>query len=112
PWSSENTAPANQSFIKAYQAKFNMAPDQFAAQAYDAMNILAATLKTIKLSGNLAKDREALRVALPHTKWDGATGKFTFRPAPISKTGKAVGYDAQQDAIVNIAQHSKFIVLK
>lgn len=112
PWSSENTAPANQAFIKAYQAKFNMAPDQFAAQAYDAMNILAATLKNVKLSGNLAKDREAVRVALPAAKWDGATGKFSFRPAPASKTGKAVGYDAQQDAIVNIAQHNKFVVLK
>jgi branched-chain amino acid transport system substrate-binding protein len=112
PWSSENTAPANQAFIKAYQAKFKMAPDQFAAQAYDGMNIAVAALKKVKLTGDLAKDRDAVRVALPDVQWDGATGKFKFRAAPASKTGKAVGYDAQQEAIVNIAKQGKFVVLK
>lgn len=112
PWSSENTAPANKAFIAAYQAKFKADPDQFAAQAYDALNIMSAALKTMKLSGNLEKDRQALQQALPKVKWDGATGPFAFRPAPASKDGKPVGYDAQQDAIVNIGKDSKFVLLK
>jgi branched-chain amino acid transport system substrate-binding protein len=111
PWSAQNTAPANLAFIAAYKAKFNSDPDQFAAQAYDAMHIVAAALKNVKLSGNLEKDRQALRDALPAVKSDGATGKFEFRRAP-SKDGKEVGYDAQQDAIVNIAKGGKFVVLK
>src|ERR1035437_3708435 len=76
PWSAQNTAPANVAFIAAYKAKFNSDPDQFAAQAYDAMHIVADALKKVKLSGNLEKDRQALRDALPGAKSDGATGKF------------------------------------
>lgn len=111
PWSAENSTPANQAFIAAYKAKFNADPDQFAAQAYDAMHIVATALRSTKLSGNLEKDRLALRDALPAVKLDGATGKFAFRRAP-SKDGKESGYDAAQDAIVNIAEHGKFVLLK
>jgi len=111
PWSAENSAPANVAFIAAYKAKFNVDPDQFAAQAYDAMYITATALKSVKLSGDAGKDRLALRDALPAVKFDGATGKFAFRRAP-SKDGKEAGYDASQDAIVNIATHGKFVLLK
>jgi branched-chain amino acid transport system substrate-binding protein len=111
PWSAENQAPANKNFMAAYKAKFNAEPDQFAAQAYDAMYIVADALKKVKLSGNLDKDRVALRDALPEVKLDGATGKFSFRRAK-DKSGKDAGYDAQQDAIVNIAKGGKFVLLK
>ena len=111
PWSSENTAPANKAFIAAYKAKFNAEPDQFAAQAYDALYVVADALKKVKLTGTLDKDRAAVRDALPAVKLDGATGKFAFRRAP-AKDGKEAGYDADQDAIVNIAKGGKFVLLK
>ena len=111
PWSAENSAPANKAFIAAYKAKFNAEPDQFAAQAFDAMHIAAEALKKAKLTGSLEKDREAVREALPGVKVDGATGKFAFRRAP-AKDGKEAGYDAEQDAIVNIAKGGKFVLLK
>ncbi|MBC3868829.1 ABC transporter substrate-binding protein [Undibacterium oligocarboniphilum] len=111
PWSAENIAPANKQFIADYKAKFNADPDQFAAQAYDAMHIVTEALKQVKLSGNPEKDRLALRDALPAVKHDGATGKFAFRRA-APKDGKEAGYDAQQDAIVNIAKGGKFVLLK
>ena len=111
PWSAENTAPANKAFIAAYKAKFNAEPDQFAAQAYDALYVVADALKKVKLTGTLDKDRAAIREALPAVKLDGATGKFAFRRAP-AKDGKEAGYDADQDAIVNIAKGGKFVVLK
>jgi branched-chain amino acid transport system substrate-binding protein len=111
PWSAENAAPANKAFMSAYKAKYNTAPDQFAAQAYDAVYIVAEALKGIKLSGKLDVDRQALRAALPDVKFTGATGKFSFRSAPTAN-GKAVGFDAEQDAIVNIAKGGKFILLK
>jgi branched-chain amino acid transport system substrate-binding protein len=111
PWSADNSAPANKAFIAAYKAKFNADPDQFAAQAYDAMHIVAAALQKLTITGTLDKDRQALRDALPAVKFDGATGKFAFRRAP-AKDGKEAGYDAQQDAIVNIAKGGKFVLLK
>ena len=111
PWSADNSAPANKAFMAAYKAKFNADPDQFAAQAYDAMHIAADALKKAKLTGSLEKDREAVREALPGVKMEGATGKFAFRRAP-AKDGKEAGYDADQDAIVNIAKGGKFVLLK
>ncbi|MBC7413524.1 MAG: ABC transporter substrate-binding protein [Herminiimonas sp.] len=111
PWSAENAAPANKAFIAAYKAKFNAEPDQFAAQAYDALYVVADALKKVKLTGALDKDREAVREALPGVKHDGATGKFAFRRAP-AKDGKEAGYDADQVAIVNIAKGGKFVLLK
>ncbi|BEV16218.1 ABC transporter substrate-binding protein [Herbaspirillum sp. DW155] len=111
PWSAENQTPANKAFIAAYKAKFGSDPDQFAAQAYDAMYIMADAIKSVKLTGNLAKDRDAVRAALPAVKIDGATGKFAFRAAP-AVAGKQVGFDADQEAIVNIAKGGKFVLLK
>ena len=111
PWSAENSAPANKAFIAAYKAKFNADPDQFAAQAYDAMHIVATALQKVTITGTLDKDRQALRDTLPAVKFDGATGKFAFRRA-AGKDGKEAGYDAQQDAIVNIAKGGKFVLLK
>jgi len=111
PWSSENLTATNKAFIAAFKAKFGAEPDQFAAQAYDALYIVAEALKHVKLSGNLARDRDALRVALPAVKIDGATGKFAFRAAP-AVAGKQVGFDADQEAIVNIAKGGKFVLLK
>lgn len=111
PWSSENLTPVNQAFIAAYLAKFGTNPDQFAAQAYDALHVVAVALTQVKFSGVLDKDRDALRMALPAVKINGATGKFAFRPAPAI-AGKQVGFDAQQEAIVNIAKDGKFVLLK
>ncbi len=111
PWSAENPAAANKKFIADYKTKFSADPDQFAAQAYDAMYIFAEAMKKVSLSGNLEKDRLAVRDALPAVKFEGATGKFSFRRA-AAQPGKEVGYDAQQDAIVNIAKGGKFILLK
>ena len=111
PWSAENQTTANKMFMAAYKAKFNTAPDQFAAQAYDALHIVADALKKIKLTGNLDKDREAMQDALPSVKLDGATGHFAFHRT-AAKGGKQGGYDADQEAIVNIAKGGKFVLLK
>ncbi|AHN74355.1 ABC transporter substrate-binding protein [Pandoraea pnomenusa] len=111
PWSIENGTPANTKFIGAYKAKYNVAPDQFAAQAYDAMYIAAGAIKNVKISGNLEADRKALRDALPKVTHDGATGKFAFRQA-MGKNGKPAGYDAQQAPIVSVTKGGKYVIEK
>ena len=109
PWSASNATPENTKFIKAYTDKFGSAPDQFAAQAYDAMYIVAEGLKKTKLTGNLAADRAALRDALPTVKHTGATGPFAFRRA-MDKSGKPAGYDAEQTPIVSVTKDGKFVI--
>ena len=109
PWSIENRTPENNSFIIAYTKKYSATPDQFAAQAYDAMHIAAAALKKVKLSGDLAKDREAVQAALPAVKWTGATGAFAFRRA-MDKSGKPAGYDANQVPIVSVTSGTHYVI--
>ena len=111
PWSSSNATPENSKFIKAYTARYKTAPDQFAAQSYDGLHIAAQALKSVKLSGNLAADRAAVRDALPAVKWTGATGAFQFRRA-TDKAGKPAGYDAQQTPIVSVTKGSEFVIEK
>ncbi|MDB5817870.1 MAG: transporter substrate-binding protein, partial [Rhizobacter sp.] len=111
PWSFQNDTPENSKFVKAYTAKFNGAPDQFAAQAYDAMYIAAQAMKGMKMTGTLATDRQALRDALPAVKWTGATGPFAFRRAN-DKSGKPAGYDADQTPIVSVTKGASFVIEK
>ena len=75
------------------------------------MYIMAEALKTIKLTGDLEKDRLALRDALPAVKMEGATGSFAFRKA-IPKAGEETGYDSQQAAHIFIAKGGKFVLMK
>ena len=107
PWSNDNPSSANVNFVNAYKKKYNAEPNQFAAQGYDALYIAAAALKTVKLSGNLEADRQALRDALPKVTINGATGAFKFRPA-VTKDGKPGGFDADQKPFIYILQNSKF----
>ena len=111
PWSIENQTKENSTFIDNFKKKYNASPDQFAAQAYDAMNIVATALKKVKLSGDLDKDRVAVREALPSVQWNGATGAFKFRRAN-DKAGKPAGYDADQTAIVSVTKAGRYEITK
>ncbi|MDP9097121.1 MAG: ABC transporter substrate-binding protein [Pseudomonadota bacterium] len=73
PWFVGKSDPANQAFVTKFQAKYSRAPDQFAAQAYDTMHIVAASLD--RAGGT---DNEKLHAALLATKYDGVMGPFTF----------------------------------
>ena len=111
PWSIENPAAENKRFIASYQKAHGALPDQFAAQAYDALYIAAQALKKIKLTGKLEADRAALRNALPATQWAGATGPFKFRQVN-DKDGKPAGYDAVQTAIVMMTKGNQYVIQK
>jgi branched-chain amino acid transport system substrate-binding protein len=107
PWSNTNPAPANKAFVAAYVKKYNAEPNQFAAQAFDALHVAAAALHDVKLSGDLAADREALKNALPKASINGATGPFKFRAA-VTKTGKPGGWDADQKPFIYVVKGGKF----
>lgn len=111
PWSIENQSEANRKFVVAYTTRFKAAPDQFAAQAYDAMNITTQALRKVKLGGDLTANRAALREALPAVKYVGATGAFQFRRA-TDKSGKPAGYDAQQTAIISVTKGARFAIIE
>jgi branched-chain amino acid transport system substrate-binding protein len=111
PWSLENPAAENKRFITAYQKAHSTLPDQFAAQAYDAMYVVAQALKKIKITGKIELDRAAVRDTLPAVQWTGATGAFKFRQVP-GRDGKPAGYDAVQTAIVMVTKANQYVIQK
>lgn len=111
PWSIENPAVENKRFIAAYQKTYAALPDQFAAQAYDAMYIVGQALKKTKFTGKLEADRKALRDVLPSVQWSGATGPFKFRQV-AGRDGKPAGYDAVQTAIVMMTKGNQYFIQK
>ncbi len=101
PWFLDDPSPKNQAFVKAYTKKYGMAPDQFAAQAYDALYIMAEGIKAVKLSGTLEKDRTALRDALAKVKnFKGVGGTFSFNASR----------DAEQKGRVLTIKKGKFAI--
>lgn len=75
PWDPERKTDKAQNFRKAFVAKYNHEPDQFAAQAYDAMYTIHMA---VEQSGTTT-DRKKFRDTLAQIKgFEGATGKFEF----------------------------------
>ena len=109
PWSADNQSPENVQFIAAYTDKYKMAPDQFAAQAYDGVFIVAEALKNAQLTGKVEADRTALRDALANVQHSGATGPFTFRRVS-DKAGKPAGFDANQQPIVSVTRDGRYTI--
>ena len=87
PWFIAKKDPVNQRFVEAYTKQFKSEPDQFAAQAYDSMLILAAA---ITRAGSTQNDK--LRDALLATDQKGVLGPFRFTPRrdPASTEGVVV----------------------
>lgn len=87
PWFIGKEDEMNRRFVSAFQAKYNRAPDQFAAQAYDAMHIMAQALDRAGES-----DGAKLREALLQTRFTGVMGPFAFTPGrdPASTEGVVV----------------------
>lgn len=75
PWFPAKDDEHVKKFVAAYQAKYNKVPDQFAAQAYDALYIMSAALD----NADTATDRKKLRDSLAGIKdFKGVTGNFAF----------------------------------
>jgi branched-chain amino acid transport system substrate-binding protein len=71
---------ATKEFIDNFNAKYGQIPDDVGALTWDATNMaLAAIQKMGALSGDLAKDRDALRAALASmTGFEGITGTMSY----------------------------------
>lgn len=95
PFSPEKKDDKVQAFVKAFEAKYNKKPDQFAAQAYDSLYIMSQSLL-----GAGKADREELRGQLAQLKdFTGVSGKLSF-----DEKRNPIG-----DAVVVVAKEGKFV---
>jgi len=74
PWFGDKNDPKVNAFVAKYAKTYGKKPDQFAAQAYDALYIMAEALQKAGKA-----DRAALRDALAGVRnFNGVLGKFSF----------------------------------
>ncbi|MEI6560051.1 MAG: ABC transporter substrate-binding protein [Rhodospirillaceae bacterium] len=87
PWFIGKADPANHAFVAAFTRRTGAPPDQFAAQAYDTLFILAEAINRAGATGG-----EAIRDALTRTSHTGVLGPFTFdaHRSPGATTGVVV----------------------
>ena len=73
---------ATREFIDKYNARYGYVPDEVAALTWDAINLMCMAIQnTGGITGNIEKDREAVKDRLTEVKdFDGITGKMTFTP--------------------------------
>ncbi len=78
-WFTNNDFKSNKEFVNAYKAKFSQDPDQFAAQGFTGVLIMADAAKRAKLTfSNVSQDRDKLRGALETVNIDSPLGPFQF----------------------------------
>jgi branched-chain amino acid transport system substrate-binding protein len=95
-WNIASTNDLSQAFVAAYKAKYNADPDQFAAQAYAGLTIMADALK--RAGANPTGD--AVRQALTTTKLQTVLGEFSFLSSR----------DANQAPVIQIIKNGTFAV--
>src|ERR1700693_2524730 len=81
-WYLGNNFASNADFVSAYKAEYSSDPDQFAAQGYAAIKILADAAKRANLTfSDLAGDRDKQRAAMESVNIQTPLGPFQFTSA-------------------------------
>lgn len=75
PWAPNMDNPANQRFVRDFEASYNYVPGSYAAQSYDAALLLDSAIK--RVNGNL-RDKNALRAAIKAADFRSVRGPFKF----------------------------------
>jgi len=78
-WYIGNSFPSNADFVSAYKAAYSKDPDQFAAQGYTAIKVIADAAKRANLTfSDLPGDRDKLRAAMETVNIQTPLGPFQF----------------------------------
>ena len=77
----DNPDPKVRKFVAKVQEKYKKKPNQFHAQAYDALWVIAEAIKRAGVTENTSANRIKIRDALATTSnFPGVSGTHTFRP--------------------------------
>ncbi len=96
PFAADASDQATQDFVKKYKEAYNEVPNQFAADAYDGVKILAELMKQEKITADMDSSEicDKLKSAItdPNFSYDGLTGSGMKwgEDGAVSKEPKAV----------------------
>jgi branched-chain amino acid transport system substrate-binding protein len=74
-WAPDMDNEANKAFVAAFEEKYGYVPGSFAAQAYDAAQLIGSALE--RTAGN-TEDKDAMRAALEAAQFTSVRGDFSF----------------------------------
>src|SRR6266567_3318366 len=74
-WVSDLPNDANKKFVEGFKAKYKRVPSFYAAQAYDAANLIASAVEAVK--GDVSK-KDDLRAAMMQAKFASVRGAFRY----------------------------------
>ena len=74
-WSPDFDNPVNRRFVEDFRKEYGRYPSFYAAQAYDAINLIRAGVEGAK--GNL-EDKDAIRAAMKKADFGSVRGKFRY----------------------------------
>lgn len=97
-WNSAADDPATTEFIAAYEEEFSGEPDQFAAQAYAGMHLVAAAVEQVCSDEPAAIRDELASISGVET----VLGQFSFTD----------NRDAEHPAVVQVIENGRFAVLE
>jgi branched-chain amino acid transport system substrate-binding protein len=87
-WFPDSPRTLNKLFVSAYQKRYGREPDQFAAQAFDGVNIMAAGIRRANTTTGRMKLRNVLARLSNVPVVTGSNGKFHFtRTRDAGETG-------------------------
>jgi branched-chain amino acid transport system substrate-binding protein len=84
PYSPDLPNSQNTQFVAAFSKKYGRVPSMYAAQSYDAANLIDTALATVK--GDVS-DSKALRQALAAAKFQSVRGPFSFDTNQFPRAG-------------------------
>ena len=97
-WNSSSDNPENQAFLEAYQAEYDAAPDQFAAQAYTGLKLVDQAIRA-----NCSAERDDIQQAL---------GEIEDVPTVLGEFSIDENRDADHPAVVQVVEDGAFTVLE
>ena len=94
PFAADAADTKTQNFVKAYEAAYGDTPNQFAADAYDAIYIIKAAIEKANItpSASVSEIGDALEKAMTEITVDGLTGEAMSWSADgsVNKAPKAM----------------------
>ena len=91
PFSASSSDPTVANFVAKYKERYNATPDQFAADAYDAVYALCAAFEKAGLETDGPEFNQAVAKAMTEIEVTGATGVMTWSAdGECKKQAKAV----------------------
>ncbi|HKV89248.1 MAG TPA: ABC transporter substrate-binding protein [Candidatus Dormibacteraeota bacterium] len=96
-WYLGNTFPSNADFVQAFRTQYGHDPDQFAAQGYAGIKIIADSAKRAGLTfSDLPGDRDKLRAAMETVNIQTPLGPFQFTSThDVRQTVWVIAMDGQ-----------------